>query len=88
MTQNDPITCLQTPPAGTWSGAMPLPAVGARVNVIMNGCGPGTVLGYWEHAGYVGVRVALDSPPAWRRDQGTPDSYPACVFGAEISSIP
>lgn len=81
---------LTTPPEGTWSkhATMAIPAIGTRVRITFNGLGYGTVVSYFMEAGYVGVAVMLEAGPAWRINQGMPDSVPALVFGSEIEAAP
>lgn len=46
-----------------WSGAnLPLPAIGARVNVFDMRKGPGVVTGYFVEQGWAGLHVRLDKP--------------------------
>ena len=49
----------------------------------MNKLGKGTVLGYFAEYGWLGVLVALDKNPKWRRDQlnGNP---PAHLYGLDL----
>lgn len=83
-----------------WRGADPIPAQGERVQVTLNGLGPGTVSGFFlaGEAGkadpanperrFLGVAVMLESPPDWYKQQ-TP-SYqtdPARVFGPEVTAL-
>jgi hypothetical protein len=72
-----------------WSNTLQPPAVGDRVDVRMNGFGPGTVTGYFTEFGYLGVYVKVDRLPDWYVKQnkgkekdanyGTP-----MVFGVEV----
>lgn len=52
-----------------WSGKFPLPAIGARVYILLNSIGWATVKGYFESSGYVGVMTLAEKPPKWLRDQ-------------------
>lgn len=82
-----------------WSGqGMPLPNIGATVNVIMNNLGLATVVGYFSEAGYLGVMTRLHNPPGWlkkqraelRRRADAPEwarDGIGCEFGTEISPI-
>lgn len=79
------------PPRGVkWSGAGAVPAIGARVNVKINGMGPGTVIGYFVEPepdnGWLGVKVTLDKRPDWHVRQN-PDRPFTLVFGAEIAAL-
>jgi hypothetical protein len=78
-----------------WSGRYPLPDVGARINVHMNGIGAAIVHGYFESEGFLGVMAKATRPPAWLRkqlakDKNNPDALPwrregiSCFFGTEI----
>lgn len=75
----------RVPEEKKWSGAFPVPTIGQKVKVTMNSMGTGTVLDYfWEH-GFLGVRVILDKPPKWFREQN--NSPVAMVFGTEILQV-
>lgn len=65
-----------------WSGEIGVPEIGWRVHVIINDLGPGEVCGYFIEHGWLGVEVALLTPPDWYVKQNG-DSV-ARVFGAEI----
>lgn len=69
----------------TWSGER-IPAVGERVLCVPNGLGYGTVEGYFQSNGWLGVVVKLESPPEWhvKQNKGKPLSGLALVYGAEI----
>jgi hypothetical protein len=69
-----------------WSGKMPPPAIGERVNVRINSLGAATVVGYFTEGGYLGLRVQHDNPPAWYLKQNG-GNVPGCVFGIEIGPI-
>jgi len=71
---------------GKWSGKIAPPEQGARVRIKFNGLGTGTVLNHFSEAGWLGVRVALDKEPDWRKKQSAAGK-PAMVFGAEIELI-
>lgn len=71
-----------------WSGASAPPALGDRVRVAINRMGYGTVTGYFEEEGFLGLMVRLDALPAYlvrqRRMDGKAPSDPVHVFGAEL----
>lgn len=52
-----------------WSACFPLPAIGSRVYVTMNGIGWSVVKGYWSAAGWLGVMTLPENPPAYLRKQ-------------------
>jgi hypothetical protein len=53
-----------------WSGKFPIPAVGSRVYVTMNGIGWAIVKGFFESCGYVGLMTLPVGPlPKWYKDQ-------------------
>jgi hypothetical protein len=66
-----------------WSGKMPVPEVGDRINVRMNGFGPSTVMGYLPLHGWLGLAVRPDVRPDWLIKQD-PERHVILVFGAEI----
>lgn len=70
-----------------WSGDGPPPPLGARVDIAMNNLGPGTIVGYFYEAGWLGVHVRLENPPEWHRKQtkGTKREGTTMVFGAELA---
>jgi hypothetical protein len=82
-----------------WSGrGMPLPNIGATVNVTMNNLGLATVMGYFSEGGYLGIMTRLHNPPEWLKKQKqqrlarkndpqwVKDGI-GCQFGTEISPI-
>lgn len=85
-----------------WRGAAPdpIPGQGERVQVKMNGLGPGKVAGYFlaGEAGkadpqhperrFLGVAVLLETPPGWYKAQ-CPNwqTEPARVFGPEVAPL-
>lgn len=69
--------------AGAWSGEGDPPAIGATVDVKFNGLGKGRVTSYFVEHGYLGVRVAFDSPPDWYVKQNG-RHYAGHVFGLEL----
>ena len=56
-----------------WSAKFPLPTVGTRVWVTMNGLGWGKVVGYWaggdDGKDWLGIMTRLEKPPTWLRKQ-------------------
>lgn len=79
-----------------WSGKLPLPEVGQRIYITMNGIGWAVVKGYFESEGYIGVMTLATRPPKWLRDQRQRDIKSGrpmpgwmlegigCEFGTEI----
>ncbi len=65
-----------------WSGAGAIPAVGTKVNVGLNGLGPGEVTGHYVHDGFIGLVVKIDKEPEWFKKNG---GNPAYVFGLELA---
>lgn len=79
-----------------WSGTTPLPAVGTEIRILLNHIGPGTVTGYFESCGFIGVMVTPSKPPDWLLQQcrehrsDAPDWLRqgiVCVFGAEMTLL-
>jgi hypothetical protein len=79
-----------------WSGDFPIPEIGSRVYIKLNGIGWAIVKGYFESCGYVGLMTLASNPPNWLRNQQEreklegriPDWRKAgigCEFGAELS---
>ena len=72
-----------------WSGrdtvATP-PAIGARVDVPINGFGPGEVLAYFIEHGFLGVKVRPDKRPAWHVEQNPGRDF-CLVYGNEIKLL-
>lgn len=69
-----------------WSGVVQPPTIGQRIKVTMNDLGHGKVIGYFTAAGYLGVRVILENPPAWYTKQNAIKTDKAAyVFGREIT---
>lgn len=52
-----------------WSGKGELPAIGERVYMAINSIGYGTVKGYCESHGFLGLLVLPENPPEWYRKQ-------------------
>lgn len=73
------------PGAIKWSGGAPPPAIGARIIVTINNCGPAIVTGYFVEHGWLGVLCRLLDAPEWHRRQnhGNPLGH---AFGAEIKA--
>ena len=51
-----------TPDNPKWSSSLPMPEIGARVNVFDMRKGPGVVTGYFVEHGWAGLHVRLDKP--------------------------
>ena len=73
-----------------WSSLGPLPRIGTRVRVTMNGLGPGIVRGYFTESGWLGLHVELTAPPAWWVKQVTEAKRTgkrrwAHIFGVEFA---
>jgi len=68
-----------------WSGGGSIPALGAEVNVRMNGLGAGKVVGYRVVDGWLAVEVKIYDPPSWwiRNHDGDPDPV-GVIFGLEL----
>jgi hypothetical protein len=66
-----------------WSGSGPVPAVGDRVHVTINGFGPGVVIGALPVHGYQGLIVLPDKAPEWHEVQEG-RACPIQVFGKEV----
>ena len=75
---------------GRWSGGKNFPApprIGERVQIDMNGFGPGTVVGYFVETGWLGVEVKVDQRPDWHLKQNG-DRHPnPLVFGSELRPV-
>ena len=67
-----------------WSGKDEPPPVAARVEVLINGMGPGRVVGYFVEGPYLGVEVRLEKNPGWRLKQHGGKDLPVLAFGKEI----
>jgi hypothetical protein len=68
-----------------WSGKNQPPAIGAEVKVYMNGLGSGIVKRYFAEAGWLGVKIELQSPPDWWLKQNAKDPKRlAHIFGMEL----
>lgn len=74
------------PTKARWGGKIPPPPIGAKIKIAVNGIGPGTVLGYFEQEGFLGVHVQPDAAPAWYLKQNG-GNVPCHVFGAEIKAM-
>ena len=83
-----------------WSGTFPIPAVGTKIFVTMNGIGWAYVKGYFysetQPATYVGVMTLATKPPTWlrrqQRENAKRNDMPqwlragiGCEFGTEIA---
>jgi hypothetical protein len=81
-----------------WAALFPVPNVGDRVTITMNGIGPAVVVGYFEEGEYLGVMTKPINPPQWLKDQKRRESKSSsfaskpqwykdgigCEFGCEI----
>jgi hypothetical protein len=84
-----------------WSASFPLPTMGQRIRVTMNGIGDAEVVGFFKEEGYVGVMTKALDPPTWLKEQLSREreftSYAAlpqwrkdgisCEFGAEVEEL-
>jgi hypothetical protein len=70
----------------------PLPKIGQRVKIKMNGLGDGTVVAYFVEYGFIGVEVKADQLPEWmikqRINHGRSLEDPCMVFAIEIELLP
>lgn len=73
----------EIPKDAKWSGKGRIPAIGEQIGITFNQFGTGVVLDYMVENGWLGLRVHLDRPPEWYRNQNPHRSW-AVVFGAEI----
>lgn len=81
-----------------WSAKFPLPRIGDRIHITMNGIGPANVVGFFKEEGFIGVMTKAINPPQWlvnqrEQERKSPkwDSLPDwrkqgidCEFGAEV----
>ena len=76
----------EPPEAPKWSGEKEPPPVGAKINVRINGVGPGIVKGYFVEYGWLGVLHDVLDPPAWWIKQNVVDGKKPLghAFGVEI----
>jgi hypothetical protein len=84
-----------------WSASFPLPTLGQRIRITMNGIGEAEVVGFFKEEGYVGVMTKALNPPSWLKEQRAREreftSYAAlpqwrkdgigCEFGAEVGEL-
>jgi hypothetical protein len=82
-----------------WSAKFPLPQLGDRIYITMNGIGWATVKGFFTSEGFIGVMTLAENPPQWLVEQRKRDRSKAnfaskpqwakdgigCEFGAEIA---
>jgi hypothetical protein len=81
-----------------WSNDRPLPELGQKIKVTMNGIGFATVIGYFSETvnegSYIGVMAVPHNPPQWLKKQNRDGAAKAdkplwyragvmCVYGAE-----
>ena len=69
-----------------WVCKNPIPPVGSKVNVKINGIGESTVLRYFVEYGFIGLLVQPTNPPAWYIKQNGADE-PCHVFPAECEEL-
>ena len=69
-----------------WVCKNPIPAVGSKVNVKINGIGESTVLRYFVEHGFIGLLVQPTNPPTWYIKQNGADE-PCHVFPAECEEL-
>ena len=69
-----------------WVCKNPIPPVGTKVNVKINGIGESTVLRYFVEYGFIGLLVQPVNPPAWYIKQNGADE-PCHVFPAECEEL-
>jgi hypothetical protein len=81
-----------------WGASFPIPTIGSRVFIVMNGIGWAFVEGYFESDGYLGVMTRATNPPRWLQEQRRREAkdphyhtWPnwrkegiGCEFGSEI----
>jgi hypothetical protein len=78
-----------------WSAPFPLPEIGTRIYITMNGIGWAIVKGYFSSDEYLGVMTFATRPPKWLREQYKNSKAEAhspqwvrdgigCEFGTEI----
>lgn len=84
-----------------WSALFPLPTLGQRIRITMNGIGDAEVVGFFKEEGYVGVMTKALNPPSWLKEQRAREReltcYAAlpqwrkdgigCEFGAEVGEL-
>ena len=68
-----------------WTGTDPIPVLGARIRVRMNGLGLGIMCGFFALDNYLGVAVELDQLPTWFI-QAHPGQTLGYFYGREVSS--
>lgn len=66
-----------------WGGKYPPPAIGDRIYVSINRCGPANVTGYFTEGNFLGVLCELTDPPEWhiKQNKGNRKGH---VFGPEF----
>lgn len=85
--------------AMVWTNAKPIPALGSKVTITMNGIGPAKVVGYFYesvHDGaWVGIMTLPTKPPQWLKEQNAKGIINAnhpiwwrlgigCTYGCEV----
>ena len=72
---------------GMWGGSGVPPEVGTEAIVKRNDMGNGTVVGYFEESGLLGVIILPDNPPSWwleQRKKAQDGKKTYRLFGGEI----
>jgi hypothetical protein len=69
-----------------WSGAEPVPAIGATVRIRLNSIGLARVVSFASYGGNLGLMAYPQDPPdGWLRQNGESDPETAAlVFGREL----
>ena len=75
----------------TWASDRPMPSVGDKIHVTMNGLGYATVIGFFVEKGspetnYIGLKVEFLNPPEWflKHNGG---NVPGYVFPRECEGL-
>lgn len=70
-----------------WSGDIPPPPIGTRIQITMNNIGPAKVVGYFVEYGWLGLLTHKhESPPDWWIKQNGRDCV-GHVFGIEFKEL-
>jgi len=74
-----------------WSASFPLPTMGQRIRVTMNGIGDAEVVGFFKEEGYVGVMTKALDPPTWLKEQlsrnASSPATPHSLSGVKTASV-
>lgn len=84
-----------------WSAVFPLPALGQRIRLTMNGIGEAEVVGFFKEEGFVGVMTKALNPPERLKKQRARERESAafvnlpqwrkdgigCEFGSEVEEL-